>query len=301
MDVWFPAPDGSSQCCECKPNVCDPCSECVCAAPTLVCDSASISLSKCGFPEFGTPSDPPKIYATKTQSGGLTFDYIDGCTYQNAWSGAQVIDKYPCTVLSDDRMISVTESGLICENCTTNVALGVDDVTEPGPPEAFAGCGRWAPNPSCASGTIAALDYCCDDGTNASTTVKTYAEPGCGFPNSTGSTVTLTLSNDYTTAELVSNAQTHFPSYPGTFDGNCSAFQIFSSDEITYSEQRFYYKFILPDLTGCTSYFILWRVGPTGDLMEYSWNGSDTETPTYGPVISSPGATIGVQDIVYFC
>lgn len=44
---------------------------CSVSAPSLLCRTASVSLTKCGHAEFGTPSSPPKRYLTKTFSGTL--------------------------------------------------------------------------------------------------------------------------------------------------------------------------------------------------------------------------------------
>jgi len=52
-----------------------------------------------------------------------------------------------------------------------------------------------------------------------------------------------TLSNEYTTAMLISNTGGVLPSYPGTFTGACSAYRDLTSDETSYSIQRFKYKF----------------------------------------------------------
>lgn len=57
------------------------------------------------------------------------------------------------------------------------------------------------------------------------------------------------LSNEYTTAMLVSNTITALPPYPGTFTGTCSAYRNLSSDETSYNIRRFRYKFTFPAAT----------------------------------------------------
>src|SRR5437762_6123992 len=59
----------------------------------------------------------------------------------------------------------------------------------------------------------------------------------------------LLLSDQYTTAMLVSNTVGALPPYPGTFTGDCSAYHWLSDDESSYSIQRFRYKFTFPAAT----------------------------------------------------
>jgi hypothetical protein len=73
-----------------------------------------------------------------------------------------------------------------------------------------------------------------------------------------------------------------------------------SADETDYAIQRFKYKFVLPDLEGYDCYRIEWMEGSTAK--SYQWNGTDTETPVYGPVNEpASNGTIEITDIVYSC
>lgn len=263
-----------------------------CPLPELVCDSISASKTKCGFSEFGTASSPPKKYLTKTQSGGLIDStFVSGDTYTNSWSGALDYSRPACTT-SDTRQLYVTVTG----GCSASITLtGSSGQIEAG--GTANGLFVWDVN--CAGTTSLPL-YGCSGPTVISTTVTEYASPPCGAAGATGSTVTLTLSNEYTTALLISDTEAALPSYPGTYSGTCSSLRDLSSSELTYTIRRFKYKFILPDLTGIACYELSWLEGSTP--MTYTWNGTDTETPVYGPVDEpATNGTVEITAIVADC
>lgn len=292
MAVWILAPRGGT-CCACKPNVCDSCAG-GCTAPTLACDSISASLTKCGFDEFGTPSSPPKVYLGKTQSGGLDDSaYNPGYTYYNQWSGSFLYNS-DCSTNTDTRALDVAiGDGCSATKTITGTGGQIDYEFSPGNPN-----GLYVWDLDC-SGTTSVQLYGCSGPTVISTTVMEYAQTGCGTSTG-GSTVTLTLNNEYTTATLISNTVAALPSYPNTFTGTCSSYRNLSSDELTYSIRRFKYKFILPTLTGCSAYAISWMEGSTPK--SYTWNGTDTETPVYGPVLEPAGnGTVGITSISVTC
>jgi 3D (Asp-Asp-Asp) domain-containing protein len=81
-----------------------------------------------------------------------------------------------------------------------------------------------------------------------------------------------TLSDEYTTAMLIANTIGALPPYPGSFTGVCSAYRNLSSDETSYSIQRFRYKFTFA--AAAQPFVIHWveRFSPTG-------NESPTDTP----------------------
>ena len=149
-------------------------------------------------------------------------------------------------------------------------------------------------------GTTSVGLYGCSGPTVISTTVQEYATPPCGSAGAGGSNVTLTLSDEYTTAQLIADVVADLPSYPGTYAGTCSSLRDLSSNELTYSIRRFKYKFILPDLTGFSCYKIAWLEGATAK--SYFWNGTDTETPEYGPVDEpASNGTVGISSVVATC
>ena len=290
MATWINAPI-SGTCCACRPTVCDTCS---CPAPTLVCDSISASLTKCGFDEFGTPSSPPKVYLGKTQAHGLDDSAFNpGYTYVNEWSGSILLNS-DCSTNSDTRVLDVGV-GDSCTNAQTVTGTGgqVDYEFAPGQPN-----GLYVWGLDCV-GTGVGVLYGCAGPTAISTTVMEYAQSGCGTSTG-GATVTLTLNNEYTTATLISNTVAALPSYPNTFAGTCSSYRNLTSDELTYSIRRFKYKFVLPTMTGIATYVINWNEGSTP--MSYTWNGTDTETPVYGPVLEpASNGSVGITSVTVTC
>jgi hypothetical protein len=114
-------------------------------------------------------------------------------------------------------------------------------------------------------------------------------------PATPGGNATETLSNEYTTSDLIADTVAALPAYPNTWIGTCSSFRDISNDEITYTVRRFKYRFQLPNLSGYTTYNLSWQEG--GTTRTYSWNGSDTFTPTYTvnePVVDG---SIGITSI----
>lgn len=291
MATWINAPI-SGTCCACRPTVCDTCS---CPAPTLVCDSISASLTKCGFDEFGTPSSPPKVYLQKTQSGGLDdAAYSPGYTYFNQWSGSILLNS-DCTTNSDTRALDVA-IGNSCSATDTITGTGGQIDYNGGIPGNENGLYVW--DLDC-SGTSSGQLYGCAGPTVISTTVTEYAQAGCGT-STAGTTVKLTLGTEYSTASLITNTVAALPSYPNTFSGTCSSYRNLTSDELTYSIRRFKYKFVLPTMTGIATYVINWNEGSTP--MSYTWNGTDTETPVYGPVLEpASNGSVGITSVTVTC
>lgn len=212
--------------CDCKST---PCSTC---AITQTCRTRSASKTKCGFAEFGTPSDPPKIYLIKTQSGGLSIAIGGGYTYTNAWSGSLTYASAACTT-TDTRQLAVTVSGGCSNSHTFTGAAGqIDSLGNPG---------EYVWDLDCPSGTTSGQLFGCDGETVVSPSVATYAQAGCGDPEygtGGGATVTLTLSSEYTTATLESNVDTALAAASWSGYGGCSdAIFTRSSDELTISKR----------------------------------------------------------------
>lgn len=244
----------------------------VCDMPTLLCDSIQSSVTKCGFDENpGYASTPPKIYLKRTFSGSLT-----NRTYDNGTS---------CTGTFVE--VQSNYSGY-CEqdgiNCVTpiNNSLTVDGVSW--------GCGDAFPTGCSAVECVPVI----------TATSATYTgDNTCRTATEFFGTASDTLSLEYATSDLIFNAVNSLPSYPGTWDGTCSSYRDLDTDEMTYTVRRFKYKFELPTLTGCVSYSFTWMEGST--LRSYTWNGSDTETPTYTVNEPSTNGTIAITAIDVSC
>jgi len=130
---------------------------------------------------------------------------------------------------------------------------------------------------------------------SATATVKTYTGDGAcygTFPNHqhTG-TGTLTLSDEFTTAQLIAQVAAALGGYPGTWAGDCTAYRNLTADEFTYTIRKFRYRFALPTLTGFTTYKITWTEGATA--REYIWDGSATETGVYEVAVPGSNGTAG--------
>lgn len=270
--VWILSPRGSDDfCCECKPSVCDDCCECL--EPTLLCDSIQASLSKCGFAENpGYESVPPKIYRTRTWAGSITGNQYNG-------PGCIILSVTTTTTYSG----SCSYSGPTCAILTGDLLLNGSG----------AGCGTAFVTP------CGALECPYIYTGNTITCTGDAVCRGAGNSFDYTGTATDTLSVEYTTAELKTNTIAALPSYPDTWDGDCSALLDIDSDQLSCTIRQFKYKFALPDLTLCTAYHIHWLEGD--NEKSYTWNGSDTETPTYTVEQPAENGTIEISDITYDC
>lgn len=284
-------------------------------APTLVCRTASASKTKCGFDEFGTPSSPPKKYLTKAQSGGLTDTFDAGgpdeVTYQNVWSGAISYSRPGCTA-TDTRQLAITSTyGANSENCTaTNVVTGANGRADTATGSDLLGSFLWGTD--CA-GTARDPLQGCEAETIVSTTGKTYATASCtSFTGGsvTGSTVTVTLSDEYTTTLLLADVDAALPAFSGSFAA-CSSTALYdlSSDELTATKRAMEYKFTLPSLYPGQCYRIEWieRFTPEGGgsavdtPKTYDWDGVATETPVFTINPPSTQGSVSIVSIVASC
>lgn len=258
----------ADDCAECKPNPCDSC----CPGFTVEYRTRSATKTKCGFAEFGTPGTPPLIYRTKTQSGGLT-DSIDAGTadeetYQNTYSGALEYNRPACDT-TDTRQLAMTYiSGANNNNCTGNKTVTganswVDTDLGSG---VFVGTQLWGTD--CA-GTSADQLQGCDSEVIVTSAQKTYATTSCSPAYTggavSGGTVTLTLSNEYTTSQLLSDTETALAAAGWSAWGTTptSALYDVSTDELTITlrdlQCRVVYDHAAP--SGCKLEFDLYHDG----------------------------------------
>lgn len=244
-------------------------------SPTLVCDTIAASISKCGYAEWTSPSTPPKYYLRRDLTGHVAEDVYSGVTCGSGtltqtdqwYSGSCVFDPVTC----------MPGTSTLANSLTGGYAYG--DPSQ-------AGCEAVECVPSVTQTTITTTgDSNCYSSYPAHVWYGSYTD---------------TLSVEYTTATLLTSTVSALPSYPNTWVGANEAMRDLSADELTYSIQRFKYKFILPDLTGFDCYKIEWNEGSTAK--SYIWNGTDTETGVYGEV-TEPGTdgSITVNSIVVTC
>lgn len=250
----------------------DPCVPVDPPLPILKINRVQGAKTKCAttFPEWpGYVSTPPKRYLKTTLSGSLTIKKTDpfcgSCSeqYIDSYSGACIIDRINCTFQNLGTLSEYTD------DCFGNYPNTVDYNT---------------------CGISASLDL--GISTSYSLTTAYYTGIGCA-PNGNGYFSTgiayAVLSDEYTTAQLITDATNKIPNYPNSFITNialnCASIEI-DNDQFDCIISQFKYKFQIPSLSGYTNYIISWY-DEYGNPMSYSWNGTDTETPVYGPVVGT--------------
>lgn len=260
----------------------DPCTPPSVPLPTLQHEYIASTLTKCGFDEFVSPSTPPKKYRTSTLSGFQRFAILDctnGAFYENDYfnyDGSYTSARVTCAV-TNNQTFRCERGPYISANVPWGIptyGIGYNDgasyvVTQ---------------TTQCITG----LNLC--GGTSVPTT-------DCGNAYSTDGKVTGsicgTLSDEYTTPELIVDVQSILPNYSGVFSNGSlvSSYCSLSSDEWTYTIRRRKFKFILPDLTGYSCYQIRWVYRYTRssdsatvdfDSNYWIWDGYSTESPVFG-------------------
>lgn len=279
--------DSSQRCCGCgsRSNPCDnP------PSATLVCRTASASLTKCGFNEWtGYVSTPPKIYRTSTLGGTQTARQTSsGCTICNSlisyvFSGSSTYTRLSCSV-TDSRQVVVYEYATNCSTLTNTNTLTASDVGLLGFTDSYTSTVHTSTGPGCVAGT-----------------------PEYDFIG----TATNTLSNEYTTSDLSDDVSTNLPYFSGPFsDAYCTgAYYDISSDELTITKRKMEYKFTLPSLSGYSCYKLTWDEvftpegggSTTVTSKSYLWNGTDTETSVYTINVPANQGTTVVSNITASC
>jgi hypothetical protein len=239
------------------------CDEPPCPSVSLLCNSISASKSKCGYSEYSPyVSTPPKKYLTETYQEDR--DITTCCL-----AGSSVL---PCGGfgLAYHILFHRDYDPSACTVSTTSVTCIGNHLNCDGSVHDSFGCGE------------STFD------TASSSTYKSFSSAGssaaCSTPvcasgtrTDSGSTFSHTLSNEYTTADLISNTVDALPAYATCFScvthdedsacdeelsaGQgciCSAFRNLSSDETSYTIRRFKYKFRFTGSVTCRLK-ILWK------------------------------------------
>lgn len=257
-----------------------------CAAPTLQCDSISASKTKCGFSEnTGYVSTPPKIYLSRLWGGGMaqntysedTCDAVDLIeTYEVRFSGEVTYSRSTCEASGTNNWAEYRDG--VLEDSGTTQSGQMDSYV------AFCS-GECDPTTNSTTKEFVPDNACL----GAFPAHKTYA------PSAPGGNAVQVLSDEYTTANLITDTVNALPSYPGTWTGTCSSYRDLSTDELTYTVRRFKYRFQLPTLTGYSIYNFSWKEG--GVTKTYTWNGTDTYTPTYTVSEPASNGSISITDV----
>ncbi len=244
-----------------------------CPMPTMECDSISASRSKYGHSEFeGYESNPPRLYLRHSWTGTLDDEfYTDPC------------DAY-------DSTSSTTFAGY-CEY-NTDGTIGADTKTVDG-----SGAGTYCGTYNLARIVCPSAD-CMHGDTATSFTVT--GRGTCALNHLFNGDVADTLSNEFTTADLISLTVADLPAYPGTWSGSCSAYRELDSDELSYTIRRIKYRFRLPDMTGITAYTISWVMGGVSAL-SYVWDGVASVTGEYIILEPSVNGEPGITNVAVTC
>ena len=234
MVNWF-TPDSSGLC----GSPCDSC----CAAPTLLAETVSASLSKCGFSEFaGHVSTPPKVYLQSAYSHTGTAVWNGGGTagnHSNSTVNFTSTTLYAAPACTSSTTTTGGSSSLSHED-------GVDEPCEAPTSEAC-----WAVFDPCASICGPPMGGDCTPAVTTSATEQhsTVSTSGSG-PTGDGETcsysetITTVLSDEYTTAALNGYATAALPAYTGTFPSSSpSASYDLSANANTVSLSQAEYKF----------------------------------------------------------
>ncbi len=255
-----------------------------CPTASLVCDQISGSKSKggggCGFSEFGTPSSPPKFYLVETHQ----FDDTSG---PGTGLGAG------CVTSSTTHITQVTTySRVDCSSSTT--CDSTSSYTDPIHPDtncSSSDCSLICPKSPCGS---------CDPG-EFIVGSKTFESRSCNTGDESYSESN-TLSDEYTTSDLIVDTVAALPPYDGVFDDDCGASRNLSSDETSYSISRYQYKFSLSSAAP-TGMNVQWdQSGPDGTFHNtWTASGGETETSVFTQNEPSSNGTINTINITTTC
>jgi hypothetical protein len=211
----------ASQC----PSCCD------CPVPVVQWDSVSASLAKFGFSEYGTPSSPPKRYLTTEYTGSWTragdtitfngFENRDEFTGANTASGTITTAAGDCAFVQG---LDFNPDGAGTDTCNgVSVSIFEEGIS--------INCDR-------------------DRNVNAvfSSEILSSTQinwPGCSEYSTSGTGV-WTLTNENTTANLRSNAQTLFPAFDDDWNDTVGSFANTGTDELDYVARKSRYRIRLP-------------------------------------------------------
>jgi len=238
MVSWF-SPNDSGVC----GGACD---GCTCSAPTLLAETVSASLSKCGFPEFpGHVSTPPKYYLQSDYS------HTGSASWNGGGSGGTAPNYSNSTVGFTS---STTFSAPACTSTTSASGAshslahtdGIDDPCDASDESCWAvfdTCGTICPDVSGAD-CAPVVSVSATESTSSVSTAGSYGLEGSTVTCSYEEEITTVLSDEYTTGALISNATAALPAYTGTFSPSSpSAAYDLSANEVTFSLSKAQYKF----------------------------------------------------------
>lgn len=241
---------------------------CECPTPTTQWDSVSAFLSKFGYAESpGFVSTPPKRYKKLTFTGTIEFRYFGE---KEDWQG--VFEYISASTVSETTAFGYGYYTGASPGCSFGTYVGFLDQT-PGPHT----------NPNTVGG-----------GCSVSSTVGGQS---CDISSPTPpdkycvNTRVATLSEEYTTADLVTNAIAALPAYPGTWSGTPGSFRNISTDELSIAIRQARYRLIFPvPLVGPgTCYRLAWVERFIAEVGVALTSAEIVTRGVYRPSISSSG------------
>lgn len=291
---------GDNGCCGCRTSPCD-----APPLPTLKCDSISATKTKSAFLDYVSQNTPsgswtvvPKVFARESLGGFQILDDYGNCASKDPTRGT--IAHFVTGYAEFDKASGVSTYN---NQSYYEVVAGYDPAVWGNVNGTF----YQGSNPFVFSPERGAYEYYSVTNFTATGTnscpcdiFATVTHPAI-FPAyaKNSDSVSKTLSNEYTTSELIANTISALPSYPNTWTGTCSSYFDLPWDELTCTIRRFKYKFQLPTLTGYSCYKITWKEG--GVDKSYLWNGSDTETPVYTVNEPLTNGTVSITNVAASC
>lgn len=224
---------------------CEEC--CECPTPTVQWDSRSANKSKSSaYAEYsGYESTPPKWYLTETANGPM---YDSGALY-TTWINAVTTFDPVTLIYSFPSGSIITQDGTTCtySMVTQFAPIDFDTFDCLGEDKTFYNQ-DWYLECNTYRDSLLIVKY------PSSATVALWR--GCGETNS----VTTTLSNEYTTALLKTNAVAALPSYDNDWNDTAGSYANLSTDEVTYSirDARYRFRFKIPKVGFGLCYRVNW-------------------------------------------
>jgi hypothetical protein len=260
---------------------------CACPEPTTEWDSVSASKTKLGFGEFTDVSSPPKIYRTATLANLRLFDSITG---GGGFNRALINDAFTVGYEGPVGQCDIGFVGDIYEPTAGGTVWYFAYFMQPtysgqAPDLAVTVSSDTDPTYACGE-TVGVVVYVNSISPHTSTaTVGTYDNL------SGGDEATLTISDEYTTAQLKTNTVSALPAFDGDWNDTAGSFANLSTDELSYAARasRYRHRFPIPKVGPGACYRLEWverfiaEAGVALDSAEIVTRG------VYRPTVSSSG------------
>lgn len=224
------------------PSILSSCGCCSCGPVKYRYRTREATITKCGFAEYGTPSSPPKIYRTQIYSGTFT---EQSTLTTSSFSGTEEYSRLDCNY-TDSVSVAVHNPLNGCSDTVTQWASSIEPTS--GYPWSVYYC---IDINSCPPTNYTAV-RCISPSfkSNTSSTQQNWTLSG-GDPcyGNWRGTVTVTLSNEYTTQQLKDDCDTLCAAAPWSSWSNwgdftnplptaADAFTDLSADETTATERE---------------------------------------------------------------